>query len=254
MLAGVTRWLDVALWPGEQARQTPDAVIVVDLFRATTTIATLFSRGLRRLTACADITLARELRDETNAILFGEVRGLPPGDFDYGNSPVEAATLDIEGRDAVLFTTNGTAALVLSAPESRVYAGSLANISALAREVSRLDSVRIVCAGNDGGRRVSLEDALGAGLIALAIVELSAECTASDNAALVIAATAGDDTLPRILGSQHAITLRELGLDHDMEFALERDSSSALPIVTGWGEDWARLENIEGEREASSSS
>jgi 2-phosphosulfolactate phosphatase len=240
----VTKWLDVALWPGEQARQQADCVVVVDLFRATTTIATLFARGLRRLTACADIGLARELRDSTGAVLFGEVRGLPPGDFDYGNSPVEAASLRMDGRDAVLFTTNGTVALAAPAGESRVYAGALANLSSVAREAAKAESVRIVCAGNDGGRRIALEDALAAGVIAARIASLADGCSMSDNASLVVAALADQPIEARITSSQHAMTLRELGLEDDMAFALERDTSTAVPMVAGWGPSWAVLENV----------
>jgi 2-phosphosulfolactate phosphatase len=243
-LAAVTLWLDVALWPGEQARQPADCVVVVDLFRATTTIATLFARGLKRLTACADIGLARELRDRNGAVLFGEVRGLPPGDFDYGNSPVEAAGLDMAGREAVLFTTNGTVALAAPAGESRVYAGALANLDAVAREAAKAESVRIICAGNDGGRRISLEDALAAGVVAERIAAASERCRLSDNASLVVAALADPAIETRMKESQHALTLRELGLAHDIEFALRRDTSTAVPMVAGWGPGWALLENI----------
>ena len=239
----MTRWLDIALWPGEQARQTPDCVGVVDLFRATTTIATLFARGLRRLTACGDIALAREMRDETGAMLFGEVHGLPPSDFDYGNSPVEASSLDIQGRDAILFTTNGTVALAGAAGASRVYAGALANLSAVAREAAHAESVRVVCAGNDGGKRAALEDALAAGVIAAAIVEIDPTCMLSDNALLAVSAAQSGDIDATILKSQHAMVLRELGLEHDMRFSLRRDTSPAAPLVTGWGPSWARLEN-----------
>jgi 2-phosphosulfolactate phosphatase len=240
----MAKWLDVALWPGESPRQPADLVVVVDLFRATTTIATLFSRGLRRLTVCAEIALARERRDETGALLFGEVRGLPPGDFDYGNSPVEAAGLELAGKEAILFTTNGTGALVASASGSRVIAGALANITAVAAEAARWDAVRVVCAGNDGGRRAALEDALAAGAITSAIADRSPGCLLSDNAVLVTAACAGTDVRTAILASHHALALRELGLDADMEFALRRDTSSAIPMVAGWGDAWAVLEDI----------
>jgi 2-phosphosulfolactate phosphatase len=242
----MARWVDVALWPGEHVRQEAECVIVVDLFRATTTIATLFARGLRRLTACADIRLAREMRDETGAVLFGEVRGLPPGDFDYGNSPVEAAALDLVGRDAILFTTNGTTALAGAARDSRVYAGAIANLSAVAAVASRAESVRIVCAGNDGGRRVALEDAVAAGMIARATAGASRRTALSDNAQLCTAAAAGHRAKveARILQSQHAAVLRELGLLADMEYALKPDTSAAVPMVSGWGDSWARLENV----------
>ena len=122
--------LDVLLLP--EPGRTADCLVVVDLLRATTTIATLFERGLRTLTVAQDIDYARRLRAETGAILFGEVGGLPPADFDHGNSPVEASELDLQGQSGVMFTTNGTSALCMAARHGRTMAGSLANVSAVA--------------------------------------------------------------------------------------------------------------------------
>lgn len=140
--------------------------MVVDLLRATTTIATLFEAGLRDLLAVSDIEQAREYARRDGRLLFGEVGGLPPPGFDFGNSPVEAATAPVRGERAVLFTTNGTTALCALAGRGKVIAGALANLGAVASAAAELSDIAIVCAGEDGGRRFALEDFAAAGVIA----------------------------------------------------------------------------------------
>ncbi|MFN8506617.1 MAG: 2-phosphosulfolactate phosphatase [Dehalococcoidia bacterium] len=162
--------IELALLPAEAAAIATKAYIVVDVLRATTTIATLFARGMTSLVAAGRIELARELAASEHRLLMGEVHGLPPEGFDFGNSPVEAAAAPVAGRGGVLFTTNGTAALCLLAGRGAVFAGAAANATALAAYVAaRYASATVVCAGNGAGARFSLEDFAAAGMIAGAL-------------------------------------------------------------------------------------
>lgn len=233
--------LDVLLIPGEGNRA--DCFVVVDLLRATTTIATLFERGLRRLTVTSNIEHARRLRDETGAMLFGEVGGLAPADFDHGNSPVEAAGLDLNGRDAVMFTTNGTRALCMAAKSGRTIAGSLANVSAVVAAAREHASVLIVCAGNAGGSVFSLEDAYGAAEIAALLARSNAHLVAGDAGRLLLEADVSR-LRAAARGSAHARVLDELGLSQDVAFAFRPDSSRAVPTVTAHGEGWAEMQDL----------
>ncbi|MGD9935486.1 MAG: 2-phosphosulfolactate phosphatase [Dehalococcoidia bacterium] len=236
--------LDVLFLP-EPCRRA-DCLVVVDLLRATTTIPTLFERGLVKLTVAADIEYARRLRDETGAVLFGEVGGLPPEDFDHGNSPVEASGLDLAGRSGVMFTSNGTGALCLAAQHGRTIAGSLANVSAVAAAVRAYDSVLVVCAGNAGGTTFSLEDAYGAAEIAQHVAGVAPGLVAGDAGRLLLAS---DPVKLRssARGSGHARLLEELDLSKDVVFAFRPNSSRAVPTVTSHGDGWAVLEDLRGE-------
>jgi len=232
----MTRTIDLALLPAEALEMNGDCYVVIDAFRATTTIATLFGRRLRTLTACARIEDAHRIKAESGGLLFGEVNGLPPLGFDHGNSPVEAARLDVSGRDAVLFTTNGTAALVAMAARGTVFAGAFANASAIADATAEFASVVLVCAGNAAGKRFALEDFAAAGAIARAMVSSDAELVVADSARLAI------DTPPEHASrSYHADTLRDIGLDADIAFALRLDTARVAPRVTAHGQTWARL-------------
>src|SRR5437899_2253514 len=81
--------------------------IVIDVLRATTVIATLFDRSCPRVYVSASHETARRFARRMSYVLCGETDGYRVPDFDYGNSPVEFAGLDLTGRPVVLSTTNG---------------------------------------------------------------------------------------------------------------------------------------------------
>lgn len=231
--------LDLALLPAEALAIDADCYIVVDVLRATTTIATLFARGLTDLVVCNDIQAARDRARDEGRILFGEVGGLPPEGFDYGNSPVEADRLLVAGKRAVLFTTNGTAALcALGERGGMVVTGAVSNAAAVVRFAAGYRRVVVVCAGNGGGTRFSQEDFVAAGAM---IDRLAGSPTqpALGDAALLARVASRDAGL--IATSTHAHLLTSLGLAEDVRFALKADTSAAVPQVVEIGPGWARL-------------
>jgi 2-phosphosulfolactate phosphatase len=235
----VPRSIDVAVLPAEADHADADCYVVVDLLRATTTIAALFANGLATLTAVASLDDARARARETGALLAGEVGGLPPPDFDLGNSPVAAAAADLRGRDAVLFTTNGTRALCAVAGRGEVLTGALANLTAVARACATYRRVVVVCAGEDAGRRVALEDVAAAGAIVRALVGVSAGASLGDGAHLAL--LAAGDVAATVAAARHTAETARLGLGHDTQFALRRDTSDAVPRVIDYGPGWTRL-------------
>lgn len=220
-----------------------DCYVVIDVLRATTTIATLFGQGLRSLVALDDIDEARRRAKAESRLLFGEVHGLRPDGFDFGNSPVEAKRADVAGREAVLFTTNGTRALCALGTRGAVFAGALANREAIAQRVSGYERVALVCAGEAMGRRFGLDDFVAAGSIAACVLALNPGAVL-DDAARISAALASAALEETLRSSHHANRTRLIGLEHDIDFALEPDTSDAAPMVTACGEGWARLETI----------
>ncbi|HEX5468117.1 MAG TPA: 2-phosphosulfolactate phosphatase [Gaiellaceae bacterium] len=152
----------VAFTPGEAAR-VPTG-IVVDVLRATSTIAQALETAVEAVYCCAEVEEARSLRDELgDAVLAGERRGGNIPGFNFGNSPREF--LEPRGEALVLTTTNGTRAIVAAAAAcDAVLAGSLLNLAAVAAAArERGEDVEIVCAGVQGHR--SEDDAYCAGRI-----------------------------------------------------------------------------------------
>jgi 2-phosphosulfolactate phosphatase len=117
-----------------------DVAIVIDVIRATTTLAVLFDGGCARVLVAGDIPSARAyaVSHPGMYLLAGEVGGLRPPGFDFGNSPVELAVADLSGRDLIFSTTNGTRALHACAHAGAVLAGSLRNAQAVCRVALRL--------------------------------------------------------------------------------------------------------------------
>lgn len=245
MLCAVTDSIDVAITPAEALAMSADCFVVVDVLRATTTIATLFGRGLLDLLVVDDLEVARRLAREQGRTLFGEVRGLPPPGFDHGNSPVEASALDVAGRKALLFTTNGTTALCSLAERGVVLAGAPANVAAIARRAAAYSRIVVVCAGSDRGTRFALDDFAAAGVITRAIGEICPEARVGDAARVATELLhGGHGRLPKLLGeSHHGRLLAEIGLAADIEFCAKLDSSAAVPAVIDSGPGWARLED-----------
>ena len=80
----------------EGAREAQDTAIIIDVFRAFTTAAIAFSRGASRIVLVAEVAEALELRERGEGDLcMGEVSGIRPEGFDFGNSPFELSTADV---------------------------------------------------------------------------------------------------------------------------------------------------------------
>lgn len=232
--------IDIAMTPAEALLlPAADCYLVIDALRATTTIATLFARGLARLTAVSTLDAGRSLRS-SSVLLFGEQGGLRPEGFDYGNSPVEAAELDVRGRDAALVTSNGTVALCAVASRGATVAASLANLSAVARFAESHNAVCVVCAGNAGAKQFSLEDFAVAATIVRQLHIAAPDAVLADSARL---AQEVSDPARLVGASTHAEILRTLGFEADIRFARRQDTSSSVPVVTSFGEGLAVLEN-----------
>src|SRR2546421_236198 len=102
----------VAFTPSEAA--TAELGIVVDVVRATSTIAQALAAGYRRVLCCAEVEQARALRASLeDAVVGGERDAIRIESFDLGASPREL--LEPRAETLVLSTTNGTRAILAAA-------------------------------------------------------------------------------------------------------------------------------------------
>src|SRR5437660_10532343 len=139
----------VAFTPSEAA--TAELGIVVDVVRATSTIAQALAAGYRRVLCCAEVEQARALRASLeDAVVGGERDAVRIEGFDVGASPREF--LEPRATTLILSTTNGTSAILEAAARcDTVLLGSLLNLDVLVRELrERAEDVAIVCAGFQG--------------------------------------------------------------------------------------------------------
>ena len=109
-----------------------DIYIVVDVIRATTSMAVMFDQGAARVLVAGGVEQAREAAQKIpGRLLCGErnVQRIPG--FDYGNSPVQYSQLDLSGRELIMTTTNGTRAFYACPELAPRLAGSFYNAGAV---------------------------------------------------------------------------------------------------------------------------
>lgn len=232
--------IDVALLPEQRFDPASSVCIVVDVLRASSSIVTLLERGCERVVVAADIAEARRLGAlAPGHVLCGEVGGLPPEGFAYGNSPAEFSRLDFSGRSVVLATSNGTRLLAALAPQAAaVMVGCLLNRTAVARAALALARERelditVVASAAHAGTTFVLEDALGAAAIADAALEAEPGLAASDSARFARDAfsVARRDIAAAVRSAYHARELADIGLGDDVTYCAQLDVSAVAPVL-----------------------
>lgn len=165
----MSRRVDVHFLPDtlDDAALTGSVAVVVDILRASTTIAAALHSGARCVLPCERVDDARRLasKDELrDCALGGERGGVRIDGFDLGNSPAEYTPSSVGNRPVVFTTTNGTRALLRSVAADTVLLAGFVNLSAIVERLNAMDNpVTIVCAGTDG--RITGEDVLYAGAL-----------------------------------------------------------------------------------------
>jgi 2-phosphosulfolactate phosphatase len=149
-----------------------EAVVVVDVLRAFTTVPWLHHRGVARVLAVDTPERAIALRDHhlPDALLAGESGGRPLPGFDLGNSPTEVAATDLplEGGTVVHRTSAGTQGLVRCAGSGVLFAASFVNASATAGALRSLGPHRVsfvvtgASLGRDGDEDLAAAELIGA--------------------------------------------------------------------------------------------
>jgi 2-phosphosulfolactate phosphatase len=213
--------VDVAFTP-EEPTSAPVA-IVVDVMRATSTIAQALASGYPRVLAAAGIDDALRLRDELGeGILGGERQAVKIEGFDVGASPREF----LEPRDepVIFSTTNGTRAILAAAARGeRVLLGSLLNLSAVARAAAESgEDVVVVCAGFQG--RFAVDDAYCAGRI---VQLLDGERGDAAKTSELIA-----DAFPEAIDGINARTYGPPGMEKDIAWVTRVDALDVVPHMS----------------------
>ncbi len=231
--------VEVTLVPRLASDMEAKVCVVIDALRATSTLVVLIEGGVEEVVVCGTLAEARRIARNTGHLLCGEVNSLPPPDFDHGNSPTEFAALDLGGRSAVLYTTNGTRALRHVAHAHAILVGALLNRRAVASaalaEAADDRDIAIVCAGRGGGRYFSLEDTYVAGaLVDSILAQASASCRRvrlwnDALAALRLYHSYRGRALVCFRQADHGRSLMDLGLGHDLDFCARTDVSTTVP-------------------------
>jgi 2-phosphosulfolactate phosphatase len=99
----------------EDCATATGTVIVIDVIRAFTTAAYAFQRGAESINLVSTVDQALSLKKKIpGSLVMGEVSGLPPHGFDFGNSPTEILKQDLKGKHLIQRTSAGTQGVVRS--------------------------------------------------------------------------------------------------------------------------------------------
>ena len=142
----------------ESISKVSGTVIVIDVLRAFSTAVVAFEHGVEKIIMVEEVEQALDIQKNGLAdISMGEVDGIKPDAFNFGNSPFELSNSQIQGAILVQSTRAGTTGVerASKAGASTIFAASLMNASATSDLVKSLkcDSVTIFAMGAWGTTR-----------------------------------------------------------------------------------------------------
>lgn len=135
------------------AKKAKGLTVIVDVFRAYTTAAYLFSSQVDKIFIVSKIETAKKLKRELNSpVLIGERKGIKVAEFDYNNSPYFISQNSFSGKEIVLSTSAGTKGIIAAKNAEEIITGSFVNINAAAEYIKnkKPELVSIVAMGNNG--------------------------------------------------------------------------------------------------------
>lgn len=206
-------------------------IVIIDVFRATSTIATALSHGATAVFPVADVEKCKQLGAELNAITAGERNGQVIEGLLHGNSPAEYPSTFIDGKQLVLTTTNGTKLLKMALDQgaAQIITGSFVNLGSVCQFLEKSQkNVILACSGWKD--RFNLEDTLFAGAVADQLSEKFAVNCDSTLMAKQMYQLHKEDMTTFIRNTSHWHRLKAFGLEKDLEFCVTPGAAEVLPL------------------------
>ena len=207
-------------------------VVVIDVFRATSTIAAALYNGAEAVVPVDTVPKAIQIARDVNGIAAGERDGKIADGLQHGNSPLEYHRDFIGGRKLVLTTTNGTKLLHMALDNGAddIVTGSFPNLGAVCEYLVRQQkNVVLACAGWKD--RFNMEDTLFAGAVIEQIKNnFTIHCDSSETALRLY-----DQMKEDLPGNARSFThyhrlVERFGLIEDIRFCLTPNGANVLPI------------------------
>jgi 2-phosphosulfolactate phosphatase len=208
-------------------------VVIIDVLRATSTIATALYNGARCVIPVDSVAKAIELGRQIEGITAGERDGMIAEGLEHGNSPFEYPKEFIAGKTLVLTTTNGTKLLhmALDRGAAQIITGSFPNLRSVCEYLAAGNQpVVLGCAAWKD--RINLEDMLFAGAVIDQVkAHFSINCDSSQIAETVYL-EAKDDLygFMKTKNASHYLRLSGYGLEKDIRYCLTPDLAPVLPF------------------------
>ena len=207
-------------------------VVIIDVLRATSTIATALYNGAAAVIPVATVEECIATGKKYGALTAGERDGTIAPGLQYGNSPFEYPGTFIEGKTLVLTTTNGTRLLHKALDAQQIITGSFPNLSAVcAHLLHDPRPVILACAGWKD--RMNIEDMLFAGAVTHRIKAHFSVCCDAAFMAENLYLQHRDNLMALVRQTSHYQRLGRLGMQKDIAYCFTADVAPALPILKG---------------------
>ncbi len=208
-------------------------VVIIDVLRATSTIATALYNGAKCVIPVDTISRCIELGRQIDGITAGERDGKVAEGLEYGNSPFEYPASFIEGKTLVLTTTNGTRLLQMALDKNaqEIITGSFPNLSAVCDHLIEMkQNVILGCAAWKD--KANIEDTLFAGAVIARVKEYFTINCDSSHIAEAIFEKAKKDMFEFMKknDASHYHRLMDFGLEKDIRYCLTADGANVLPL------------------------
>lgn len=210
-------------------------VVIIDVLRATSVIVTALNNGCSKVIPVLSKEEAFSYKDSSTrtCILGGERNALKIQGFNCSNSPLEYSREVIEGKNLIITTSNGTRAIRNCEYADNVFIGAMINARAVAKKVCNLgQDLVIVNSGTDG--EFSMDDFICAGYIMQKIIEIKNDVELSDIAnTAFISYKNHEDILSFVKEAYHYKRLKNLGLNEDLKYCMQKDIINKVPQCIG---------------------
>lgn len=217
----------------------PDCAVVIDVLRATTTIATALDAGAEAVQTFSNIEeLMRQSESwpANKRLRAGERGGMTVEGFELGNSPLVCKPSVVKDKRLFLTTTNGTRALHRVAKSPQVITAAQINRQAAVNYLleTQPETVWIIGSGWEGD--YSVEDSACAGAIAQSILQQSdtslTELFGNDEVigAIALYEQWKDNLLNVFRQCSHGQRLLRLNGEDDLQYCSQTDILDVLPI------------------------
>jgi 2-phosphosulfolactate phosphatase len=208
-------------------------VVIIDIFRATSTITAALHNGAKCVIPVASVSECIEIGKNTaGSITAGERDGKIAEGLQHGNSPSEYPRHFIEGKTLVLTTTNGTRLLHMVTEASEIVIGSFLNLHALCEFLlAKNKNVLLGCASWKD--KFNLEDTLFAGAVVNEIKHAFDINCDSARAANHLFNCSGGNFIEFLKDSSHYKRLSAYGLQADMAYCATANLHPVVPYLKG---------------------
>ena len=213
-------------------------VVVIDVLRASTTIATALRHGAKEIipvnTIDGVIKISSNLFGDVT-LRAGERNGRMIEGFNLGNSPLEYRPEVVQRKSIIVLTINGSRTIVIGRYAKNLVIASFVNLAPVVSFLRKLqEDVVIICAGKENS--FCIEDAVCAGRIVNELNELSGDDVIPDDAAAaasMLDKSVGRSILKVLRSSEHGRYLTEIGFGEDIKVCAAIDSVPLIPTLAG---------------------